>query len=191
MIEANKRLFDAVRAVKGSALTQADVDAINTALGASGGKVDISGNTLTGRTLSDTGVKHIKASEGLRLKAYPDPASGGDPWTIGYGSTTGVKPGQVITEAQAEQMLRKDVARFEGAVNKLAPKTTQGQFDALVSFSFNVGEGNLAKSTLLKLHNAGDYAGAANEFSKWTLAAGKRMPGLVTRRAGEAKLYRS
>lgn len=143
-----------------------------------------------GRTLSAHGLAHIKASEGLRLKAYPDPASGGDPWTIGYGSTTGAKPGMVITEAQAEEMLRRDVARFEAAVNKLAPKTTQGQFDAMVSFSFNVGEGNLAKSTLLKKHNAGDYAGAANEFGNWTLAAGKRMPGLVTRRAGEAKLYR-
>lgn len=179
-----KRLFDAVRAVKGSALTQADVDTINAALGAAPAPG-------VGRTLSAKGIEHIKASEGLRLKAYPDPASGGDPWTIGYGSTTGVKPGQVITEAQAEQMLRKDVARFEGAVNKLAPKTTQGQFDALVSFSFNVGEGNLAKSTLLKFHNAGDYAGAANEFSKWVNAAGRKMPGLVTRRAGEAKLYRS
>jgi len=188
MHEANKRLFDAVRAVKGSALTQADVDAINTALaGSAGGPIA----APTGRTLSAHGLAHIKASEGLRLKAYPDPASGGDPWTIGYGSTIGVKPGMVITEAQAEQMLRKDVARFEAAVNRLAPKTTQGQFDALVSFSFNVGEGNLGKSTLLRKHNAGDYAGAASEFANWTLAAGKRMPGLVTRRAGEAKLYRS
>lgn len=179
----HKRLFNAIRAVKGAALTQADVDAINAALGADPAEG-------VARTLSAKGLEHIKASEGLRLKAYPDPASGGDPWTIGYGSTTGVKPGMVITEAQAEAMLRKDVARFEGAVNKLAPKTTQGQFDALVSFSFNVGEGNLAKSTLLKLHNAGDYAGAADEFAKWTLAAGKRLPGLVNRRADEAAIYR-
>lgn len=183
----SKRLFDAIRTVKGAPLTQADVDLINTAMG-SVHTPDASG---AGRKVSEEGLKHIKASEGLMLKAYPDPASGGDPWTIGYGSTTGVKKGMVITEAQADERLRVDVERFERAVNKLAPETTQGQFDALVSFSFNVGEGNLDKSTLLKLHNAGDYAGAANEFAKWNLAAGKRMPGLVTRRAGEAKLYRS
>lgn len=183
-----KAVFDAARAAGADFNTPANVVALDEVLDRIG--VARANAGAGARSLSAQGLDHIKASEGLRLKAYPDPASGGDPWTIGYGSTIGVKPGMVITEAQADDRLRADVARFEAAVNRLAPKTTQGQFDALVSFSFNVGEGNLAKSTLLKKHNAGDYTGAADEFAKWTLAAGKRMPGLVTRRAGEARLYR-
>lgn len=144
-----------------------------------------------GKVISQAGIDLIKRFEGLRLKAYPDPATGGEPWTIGIGHTGGVRPGDVITEARAEQLLRQDVGRFERAVARLCPITTQPQFDALVSFAFNVGEGNLESSTLRKLHNAGDYAGAAGQFERWNRAAGKIMTGLTRRRAAEAQLYRT
>lgn len=144
-----------------------------------------------GRTISKAGIELIKQFEGLRLKAYPDPATGGAPWTIGVGHTGGVRPGDVITEARADELLRQDLGRFESAVNRLCPITTQGQFDALVSLTFNVGEDNLETSTLRRLHNAGDYAGAAAQFARWNRAAGKVMLGLTRRRAAEAQLYRS
>ena len=144
-----------------------------------------------GRTTSEQGRAAIKGYEGIRLTAYPDPGTGGDPWTIGVGHTgTDVHKGLTITVAQADDLLRQDLARFETAVNRLAPKTTQPQFDALVSFAFNVGEANLASSTLLKKHNAGDYDGAAAQFALWNKAAGKVLPGLVKRRASEARLYK-
>lgn len=180
-------LFDAIRKIKGSPLTQADVDAINSALGSPVGPTPQAGQ----KHIGSAGLALIKEFEGLRLNAYPDPATGGEPITIGYGHTGGVKLGTVINEAVAEQFLRADLARFEAAVSRLAPKTTQGQFDALVSFAFNLGEGNLASSTLIKKHNAGDYAGAAREFDKWSNANGKRMTGLVRRRAAESALYQS
>ena len=100
--------------------------------------------------LSQRGIDLIKQFEGYSSKAYPDPATGGAPWTIGYGTTKGVKPGMVITAQQAEKMLRDDVAKFEGGVSSLvtAP-TTQGQFDAMVSLAYNIDLGNFGKSTLL------------------------------------------
>lgn len=180
-------LFDAIRKVKGEALTQADVDIINAALGVSVGPA-----TATGaKHIGSAGLALIKSFEGLRLDAYPDPATGGEPVTIGYGHTGGVKLGTTISETVAEQFLRADLARFEAAVTRLAPKTTQNQFDALVSFAFNLGEGNLASSGLLKKHNAGDYAGARAEYGKWVYANGSKMTGLVRRRAAEAALYAS
>ncbi len=141
------------------------------------------------KTTGAKGLSIIKQFEGLELKAYLCPAG---VLTIGYGHTgSDVKPGMVITEAKADALLRLDLERFEGAVNKLAPATTQEQFDALVSFTFNLGESALAKSTLLKKHNAGDYAGAAAEFAKWINAGGRPLEGLKRRRAAEAQLYRS
>ena len=155
------------------------------------GKLGSDEKQTSSLSISKRGLDLIKRSEGLELKAYPDPGSGGDPWTIGYGHTKGVKRGQVITPDQADAFLLEDVAEFERAVRRLAPKTTKGQFDALVSFAFNVGSANLEKSTLLKKHNAGDYAGAKAEFDKWKFASGKVLKGLVTRRAAEAELYGS
>ena len=139
---------------------------------------------------SPTGIGLIKSSEGLRLKAYPDPGTGGLPWTIGYGSTSGVTQKMVITEAQAEQMLAADLVRFERAVERLVRvPLNQGQFDALVSFTYNVGEGNFTKSTLLRKLNAGDTAGAAEQFKRWVNAGGKVLPGLVKRRVAERALF--
>lgn len=146
--------------------------------------------TASGMVTSQAGIDLIKQFEGVRLKAYPDPATGAEPWTIGIGHTGGVRPGDVITEARAEQLLRLDLGRFELAVRKLCPIATQSQFDALVSFAFNCGEDNLKTSTLRRLHNDGDYTGAANQFARWNKAAGKVMLGLTRRRAAEAALYR-
>lgn len=141
---------------------------------------------------SDQCTRLVKQFEGCVLKAYPDPGSGGDPWTIGYGHTgPEVKRGVVWTQAQADAALQSDLAHFDAGVSALigAAPTTQGQFDAMVSFAFNVGLGNLKSSTLLRLHNAGDHAGAAAQFQRWNKAAGKVMNGLVKRRSAEARVY--
>jgi len=122
--------------------------------------------------------------------SYPDPGTGGDPWTIGYGSTgPDIKKGTVWTQAQCEQRFDRDVQHFAAHVAELlgSAKTTQNQFDALVSFHYNTG--HLPGSTLLAKHKAGDYKGAAAEFGKWVHAGPTVMPGLVKRRAAEAALY--
>jgi len=140
---------------------------------------------------SEAGLKFIAEHEGLRLKSYPDPGTGGEPWTIGVGHTGGVKPGDACTEEQAMQWLREDVAEAEAAIDDLVTADiTQPQFDSLVSFIFNCGRGNFAKSTLLKKVNADDVEGAANEFQRWNLAAGRPMAGLTKRRHAEAALFR-
>lgn len=132
----------------------------------------------------------LRQFEGDVLTAYPDPATKGDPWTIGVGHTgPDVKKGMVINAAQSDALLTEDLAKFEAGVRKLAPICTQGQFDALVSFSFNVGLGSLASSTLLRMHNEGKHAGAADQFLRWDKAAGKQMPGLTKRRRAEREMY--
>lgn len=142
--------------------------------------------------LSQRGIDLIKQFEGYSSKAYPDPATGGAPWTIGYGTTKGVKPGMVITAQQAEKMLRDDVAKFESGVSSLiSSPTTQGQFDAMVSLAYNIGLGNFGKSTLLKKHNARCYTCAADQFRVWNRANGKVMNGLTKRRAAERQVYMS
>jgi lysozyme len=139
---------------------------------------------------SPKGVALIKQFEGLRLAAYPDPATGGDPWTIGYGSTRGVTKGMTITADQAERMLLNDIARFEPQLDALVKvPLKQGQWDALMSFVYNLGAANLESSTLLKLLNAGDYAAAGDQFARWNKAAGKIMAGLTARRAAERAMF--
>ena len=136
---------------------------------------------------SENGLALIRQAEGLRLRAYKCPAG---VWTIGYGTTAGVKEGQVITKERAEELLREDVKRFEDQVLRLVKvPLTQGQLDALVSFTYNLGAANLGNSTLLRLLNAGDYKGAAAQFDRWTKAGGKELPGLVKRRAAERALF--
>ncbi len=139
--------------------------------------------------LSERGFALIKEHEGLRLDAYRCPAK---VWTIGYGSTgPHVRAGLHIAAAEAEALLRGDVARFEEGVGRIAGRCTQGQYDALVCFAFNLGLGALMSSTLLKKHKAGDHRAAAAEFVRWVNAGGRRLPGLVRRRAAEAELYLS
>jgi lysozyme len=140
------------------------------------------------RQINAEGLALIKEFEGLELKAYLCPAK---VWTIGYGSTGAhVKPGMVITEAEAEQLLRKDLARFERAVARACPIATGNQFSAMVSLAFNIGEAAFEKSTLARLHKAGDYRGAAEQFPRWNKAGGKVLAGLSRRRAREQALYR-
>jgi GH24 family phage-related lysozyme (muramidase) len=140
-----------------------------------------------GLGLSQRGLDLIKGFEGLRLKAYQDSAG---VWTIGYGHTSGVRPGQQISQAQAEQYLRSDVKWAEQAVrDNVKVPISQQQFDALTSFTFNLGAGALKDSTLLKKLNQGNYAGAQAEFGKWVHAGGQRLEGLVRRRAEEARLF--
>jgi len=195
-----KILFDAIRKVKGAALTQADVDLINAALVA-----DIVAVGVSGFKLGPAGVKLIHGFETLKLVAYKDPGSkNGLPITNGWGTTVGedgkpIKLGEVWTEHKANRLWERDAEIMVRAVNTLignAP-TTQNQFDALVSFAYNVGpdmdndgkaEG-LGDSTLLKLHRAGNYAGAQAEFAKWNKNDGAVMNGLTRRRAAEAALY--
>jgi lysozyme len=130
----------------------------------------------------------IGSFERCRLAPYQDAVG---VWTIGYGHTgpdvTARSP--AITQHQADELLREDLRKFEEHVERLCPVTTQHQFDALVSFAFNLGQGSLSSSTLRRLHNAGDYTAAANEFQRWNKGAGRVLPGLVRRRAAEAAVY--
>lgn len=145
--------------------------------------------------ISKTGLDLIAEFEGLRLSAYPDPGTGGEPWTIGYGTTiypSGIKVrnGDLITKQTALDCLRHDATRFSNAVNRLVRvPVNQNQFDALVSFTYNLGEGALARSTLLKKLNEHDFSGAANEFDKWVYAGSNILPGLVRRRKAEKELF--
>lgn len=144
--------------------------------------------------ISSCGIALIERAEGRRCTAYPDPGTGGDPWTIGVGHTgPDVHEGLTLTVEQVDALLRQDLDRFERGVYRLVAghATTQSQFDALVSFAFNLGLKTLGDSSLLRLHNAGDYSAAADEFGKWIHASGHVLPGLVRRRAAEAALYRS
>lgn len=132
--------------------------------------------------ISQTGLELIKKYEGCRLKSYKCPAG---VWTIGYGHTAGVKEGQTITQAQAEQYLKEDMVKYEGYVEKYVSLTlNQNQFDALVSFTYNCGAGNLQK--LVKNRNHAQIAEALTLYNK---ATGKVLPGLVKRRAEEKALF--
>jgi len=136
---------------------------------------------------SQRGLSLIKSFEGLRLQAYQDSVG---VWTIGYGTTRGVKAGMKIRKDQAERMLLNDVARFEPEVERLitAP-LNQDQWDALISFTYNLGAANLESSTLRRLLNAGDYAAAAEQFTRWNKAGGQVLAGLTRRRAAERDLF--
>jgi len=143
---------------------------------------------------STTGRDLIAEYEGCVLKAYRCPAG---VLTIGIGHTSAagsptVAAGMVITRDEADTILARDLLRFEAGVERLVKvPLTQGQFDSLVSFAFNLGETALKGSTLLRRLNAGDYTGAANEFGKWNRAGGRVLPGLTRRRTAEAALFRS
>lgn len=143
------------------------------------------------------GIDLIKVFEGLRLKAYPDPATGGAPWTIGYGLTSAagivpVVPGMTITAAQAEEYLVRALVKYEAAVSKALKRTpTQNEFDAMVSLCYNIGPGAFAGSSVVRYFNAGDEAMAASSFLLWTKAGGKVLPGLKRRREAERKLFRT
>lgn len=136
---------------------------------------------------SPKGIALIKEFEGLRLKAYKCP---GGVWTIGYGHTADVKPGMVITEAQAEEYLKADLIAFERYLNGLGLALNQNQFDALVSFIYNVETGNFSSSTLLRKVRANPQDNSImDEFLRWVYSKGRVLPGLQRRRLREMKLY--
>ncbi len=155
------------------------------------------------RAISPAGVALIKRFEGCaRLRtdglvaAYPDPGTGAEPWTIGWGATGRdhiqggrIGPDTVWTQGQCDKRLALDLLRYAAEVARAlgeAP-TTQSQFDAMVSFHYNTGA--IARATLTKKHIAGDHAGAAREFARWNRAGGRVLKGLIRRRAAEAELY--
>lgn len=138
--------------------------------------------------LSKHGAQFIASFEGFRADAYWDPW--GQVWTIGYGHTAGVRPGEKVTTTQALKLLEQDAASAATAIRDLVHvRLNQNQFDALVSFVFNLGAGALAESTLLKLLNRGNYRGAARQFHLWDHAGGQVLPGLLRRREAEAHLF--
>ena len=147
--------------------------------------------------VSDAGIELIKSFEGFRANAYPDPKSGGDPWTAGYGTTKfpsgrPVKKGDYVTPAQAEMYLREDVKKFASSVDALVTvPLKQCQYDALVSFVYNLGATNFRNSTLLKKLNAKDYKGAADEFLRWVSPGSSVEAGLRRRRTAERSLFLS
>lgn len=137
-----------------------------------------------------TGTRFTEAFEGVRFTSYQDVRG---VWTIGYGHTgREVGPGQVCTPAQASVWLQQDMLWAEQVVNHAVKvPITQDEFNALVDFVFNVGAGNFDSSTLLRELNAGDYAGAADQFARWDLAGGKVVEGLLRRRVAEADLFKT
>ena len=137
--------------------------------------------------ISQEGLSLIKKFEGLRLKAYY--CSGGV-LTIGYGHTGGVKESDTITQEEAEKLLRADVFKFEEYVeDNVMVELDQGQFDALVAWTFNLGPGNLRESTMLKKLNNGEYESVPFEMRRWNKAGGKTLDGLIRRRKAEGLLF--
>ena len=203
-----KPIFDAVRQMLGRSFTQAEVDKLDAAIDQAEGGLPA---TLTpqrttsaspaapgGRTLGKPGADLIKSFEGCEkdrpdgsFEAYPDPGTGADPWTIGWGATgPGIKKGVVWTRQQCDDRFDEDMKRYSADVVRAigSAPTTQNQFDAMVSFHYNTGA--IGRATLTKKHKAGDFAGAAAEFARWNRAGGRVMAGLTRRRAAEAALYR-
>ena len=145
---------------------------------------------------SKQGVQLIHSMENCKLTAYPDPgSSNGEPWTIGWGSTKldgkPVKKGQKITQKQADDQFELDLAYFETEVLELLGNNvvTQSQFDALVSFAYNVGLGALERSTLIRMIRADNFTDAQVQFLRWIRNDGQILMGLVKRRLAEAELF--
>lgn len=137
--------------------------------------------------ISEQGLQLIKHFEGFRNKAYQDIVG---VWTIGYGCTHGVKAGMTIIQEQGEAMLMRELNQFERAVDRLViVDLNQNQFDALVSFAYNLGVGSLQTSTLLKRLNAGDYVAVPAQMLRWNKAGVKEAAGLTRRREAEGVLF--
>lgn len=138
------------------------------------------------------GIELMHHFESCELEAYPDPATGGAPWTIGWGETgPHVKEGMTITQQEADEMFERRLAKeFEpGVESSIRSGATQNQFDALVALAYNIGLGNLKSSTLLRMHNDREFVDAEKQFIRWNKAAGKTMKGLSRRRTAESCVY--
>jgi GH24 family phage-related lysozyme (muramidase) len=158
-------------------------------------KGGVEGKVNTANKINAAGLEVIKIFEGLRTTAYPDPGTGGEPWTIGYGHTSAagppsVYPGLKITAGEAEEILKRDLYVFEKVVlDAVKIDLNSNQFSALVSFTFNVGAGAFRSSTLLNKINAGNVQGAGEEFPRWVYAGGRVLAGLQRRRKAERALF--
>ena len=136
---------------------------------------------------SQQGIDFIKRHEALRLHAYKDAVG---VWTIGYGHTLTAKEGMVISEVEAEKLLKQDLKTAEDEINRHLLPLKQHQFDSLISFVFNVGIGAFRKSTLLKrLKIDANHPDIASQFNRWVYGGGKILKGLAKRRKEEANLY--
>ena len=223
--QPHKKLFDTVRAMLKRGFHQSEVDAINAALDGKSDGPEMSGDfSAQDRVTRGPSVPHIRRTdrktarrigpEGTALikrfescarlrrdglvEAYPDPGTGGEPWTIGWGATgrdevsgSRIGPDTVWTQAQCDARLAEDLRRYSHDVARAigTTPTTQAQFDAMVSFHYNTGA--IARATLTQKHCAEDYEGAAEEFKRWNKAGGRVLKGLVRRRGEEERLYRS
>ena len=146
-------------------------------------------------SVSSRGQALLHEFEGYRSAAYPDPGTGNEPWTIGYGSTVypngrKVQKGDEVSRAEAAKIFANDLNKFTRSVlSAVEVPLNQNQLDALVSLTYNIGKNAFRKSTLLKRLNAGDYAGAADQFLVWRKSGGRVMDGLVKRRERERALF--
>lgn len=193
-----KLIFDTVRKLIGRGFTGAEVAMLDRAIDAAI-RIDPAAPPPA-PCIGGEGITLIKTFEGCARKredglfeAYPDPGTGDEPWTIGWGAThmSGRKVCRedIISQAEADALLEEHLARYAAEVVRAlagAP-TSPAQFDALVSFHYNTGA--IARATLTRKHCAGDYAGAAREFRRWNKAGGRVMRGLTRRREAEAALY--
>ena len=198
-----KSIFSAVRSMMGRGFRRSEVDALDAAITRAENMdqecVPCVPSRRISRTISPVGIALIKRFEGcasLRpnglVAAYPDPATGGAPWTIGWGATGAeIGPETLWTQGECDERLERDLARYSADVACAiddAP-TSQPQFDALVSFHYNTGA--IARATLTRRHCEGDFDGATREFQRWNKAAGRVLKGLTNRRMAEAQLYAS
>ena len=188
-----KHIFEFLRKISGGKLTQKQVDAADKLIATAYDDLnDVLGIATDEMHVSPSGVDLICNFEGLRLKAYDD---GVGVWTIGYGTTKypngiRVKKGDTCTLDQAKAYMQNDLKAFEQTVNSAVKvPVSQNQFDALVSLAYNIGSTAFKNSTLVKRLNEGNYKAAANQFDVWVNAGGKRMQGLVNRRAAEKALF--
>ena len=137
--------------------------------------------------ISQEGLSLIKKFEGCELEAYKCAAG---VWTIGYGSTKGVKEGGTVSQEEADKLLLHEMEEYEGYINDMVNvDLEQNQFDAMVSWAFNLGPANLKASTLLKVLNAKDYEGVPAQIKRWNKAGGKVLQGLIRRREAESLLF--
>jgi len=193
-----KPVFDVIRRLLGRAIARHEVALIDNSIDEALGQ---STPSSCPTCIGSEGVTLIQQFEGCakkrhdgQLEAYPDPGSGAEPWTIGWGAThmygRKVCAGDIISQTEADALLQEHLKSYaDQVIAALAgAPASQAQFDALVSFHYNTGA--IGRATLTKKHCAGDFDGAAREFARWNKAGGKVMKGLTRRREAEAALYR-